>query len=152
MSMGYGGWMVQTPKGIVQSPLTLTEGDFTLTASTASVMTEIARHAVPRDTSYAFKAGDPIYIYLATVAPAQITTGTIAIYLSDPNEITSIKIFEDDVTVFSSSRVDETLKARWPAGFTRDSDQLIIIKYNGSALSVTAQTKITIKGIQFAKT
>jgi len=144
--------MVNAPKGIVQSPLTLTESDFDLTASTASVWTEIARHDVPRDTSYAFKAGDPIYIYIATSAPAQITSGTIAIYLSDPNEITSLKIYEDDVTVFSSSRVDETLKARWPAGFTREADQLIIIKLYSASEAATAQTKITIKGIQFAKT
>ena len=151
---------VRLPKGIVKLPWSLTEETpgITLTDSTTLVESEIVAYQVPRNMSVAVSPGNRFAIRLKTAAEAEITAGTIRVYVADANKTTKFKICEGPITVFNpndgttywlvSDRDKRYLMAQ---GFGRGSDEFIIITFEGTDVADDLQTNLLLEGKQFIK-
>jgi len=147
---------IKIPRGIAKLPLTLTEADFVKKDSVANVESEIATYQVPKRMSIAFRQGDRLAIYLATSAAAVITKGKIRIYVADANKATKFKVLETDVLALNPNDgtnywlvSDREKMFKLPAGYSRTSDEYIIITFEGADVADDAQTRILMEGVQF---
>ena len=151
---------IRVPKGIVKLPWSLTEltTGITLTDSVADIESEIVSYQIPRNMSVAFKKGDRIALYCRTAVPADITAGTIRIYIADANKATKFKVWEGPLKALmcgSSSEVfnvdDNEKRALLPAGFSRAEDEFILITFTGSDVVDDAHIALLMEGTQFIK-
>ena len=151
---------VRLPKGIVKLPWSLTEKTpgITLTDSVSGIESEIVANQVPRNMSVAVSPGNRFALRLQTSVPAEITDGTVRIYVADANKTTKFKIAEGPITAFNpndgtnywliSDRDKRYLMAQ---GFGRGSDEFIIITFEGTDVVDDAQTLLLLEGTQFIK-
>jgi len=151
---------IALPKGIVKLPWSLTEKTpgITLKDSVANVETEIIAYQIPRNMSIAVKAGDRVALYLRTSVPADITVGTVRIYVADANKATKFKVWEGPIKALMAGssggtfNVDDREKmAFFPMGFSRSADEFILITFEGADVADDAQTKLLLEGTQFIK-
>jgi len=149
---------VTTPKGVYQLPLMLNEksSGITLIDSVANVESEIVRYQVPKKVAIAVRAGDRFALYLRTSVPADITVGTVRMYLMDAQKATRFKVLEAPIKAFMAGSsggtfgVDDREKRfLMPAGFSRETDEWLIITFEGADVSDDAQTKFILEGTQF---
>lgn len=151
---------IAVPKGIVKLPFTLTEQTpgITLTDSTTLVETEIVEYAVPRNMSVSFKPGSRFAIRLQTDAEAEITDGTVRMYVADANKTTKFKVLEAPITALNPNDgttywlvSNRELMYKLAQGFARGSDELLIITFEGTDVADDANTKLILEGVQFIK-
>ena len=149
---------VQVPKGVVKLPLILNEksSGVTLLDSTANVESEIVRFQVPKKVSIGVRDGDRFAIYLRTSAPADITAGTLRMYVMDANKATRFKVLEGPIKAFMAGssagtfNVDDREKRfLMPGGFSRETDEWLIITFEGASVADDVQTKLILEGVQF---
>jgi len=149
---------VQVPKGVVKLPLILNEksSGVTLLDSTANVESEIVRFQVPKKVGIAVREGDRFAIYLRTSVPGDITAGTLRLYVMDANKATRFKVLEGPLKAFMSGssagafNVDDRTKQFYmPAGYSRETDEWLIITFEGADVADDAQTKLLLEGVQF---
>jgi len=149
---------IQVPKGIVKLPFILNEktSGVTLIDSVANVESEIVRFQVPKKVGIAVRAGDRFAIYLRTSVPADITAGTLRMYVMDANKATRFKVLEGPLKAFmggssaGSFTVDDRTKQFYmPAGFSRETDEWLIITFEGADVADDAQTRLILEGVQF---
>lgn len=71
-------------------PYTITEddSDITLSVNTADVATEVLSYRVPIKGAIKIKKGSRIYMYFATAAPVQQTTGVVKMYKTSSDKET----------------------------------------------------------------
>ena len=151
---------IRLPKGIVKLPWSLTEKTTgaTLTDSVDNIESEVVSYQIPRNMSIAVGPGNRFALYLRTSVPADITVGTIRVYVADANKATKFKVCEGPLKAFMAGssagnfNVDNR-EMRWlfPQGFSRSADQFILITFEGADVADDAQTKLLLEGTQFIK-
>jgi len=151
---------VTVPRGVMKLPWSLSEKTtgITLKDSVANVESEIVTYQVPRNMSVAVSAGDRFALYLRTAAPADITEGTVRVYVADANKATKFKVHESPLKAVmagstgGSFNVDDREKRfLFKQGFSRVSDEFLIITFEGASVADDVQTKLLLEGTQFIK-
>lgn len=151
---------IALPRGIVKLPFTLTEETpgITLTDSVTDVESEIVEYQIPRNMSVAFKPGSRFALRLQTSVPAEITAGTVRMYLQDANKTTKFKVLEQPITALNPNDgtnywlvSNRDLMHRLAQGFSRGSDELLIITFEGTDIADDAHTLLILEGVQFIK-
>ena len=151
---------IALPKGIVKLPFTLTEETpgITLTDSVTLVESEIVEYQIPRNMSVAFKPGSRFALRLQTAAEAEITAGTVRVYVSDANKATKFKVLEAPITALNPNDgtsywlvSDRDKMHRLAQGFSRGADELLIITFEGTDVADDANTLLILEGVQFIK-
>jgi len=158
---------VEIPKGIVRIPWALTResAGVTLSDSVANTESEILSWQCPRNMSVAVKAGDRLWIELATAGLATIVKGTVRGYIADANKVIKAKFLEHPINALnagaSGTRTaslvptgdpsDREKMFRLPSGFAREADEFILFTFEGADVSAAAELLIILEGTQFVK-
>jgi len=151
---------VAIPKGVIKLPWSLTEKTtgITLKDSVANVESEIILYQVPRNMSIAVSQGNRFALYLRTSVPGDITEGTVRVYVADANKATKFKVHESPLKAVMAGSTggafnvdDREKRFLMPQGFSRSSDEFLIVTFEGAAVADDAQTKLLLEGTQFIK-
>jgi len=134
----------------VPLPLTLTEKspEVTLYDSIADTESPIIEITVPRKQSWAFRAGDKFYLFVATAAGTQITAGTVRVYKADATGKTIRMLMAEARVDELTELVDRNKMYTFLQGFALDSDEKIIVTFEGKDVADDAQTKFVITGVK----
>lgn len=158
---------VALPKGVVKLPWSLTRDStgITLTDSVANVETEIVAFQIPRNMSVAVSPGNRLFVDLATAAEATIEKGTVRVYVADANKATKFKIVEVPIKALNAgatgTRTDPLISLGDPSdrekmhklssGFSRNSDEFILVTFQGADVAEADDTILILDGLQFIK-
>ncbi|NVM23520.1 MAG: hypothetical protein HWN68_17275 [Desulfobacterales bacterium] len=157
---------VRVPKGIIKLPWSLTEYStgVSLSDGVANTETEVVEFQVPRNMSVAVKAGARFAFYARDTADAELFDGIVRIVLADANKTSKFKVYEAPIGAVGGGAsggkaagmvewADREKMARVPAGFSRGSDEFLLITYEDKEGKVLDDTEIALllEGVQFVK-
>ncbi len=146
-----------TLKGTLRLPftLTLTTTGVETADSVADVESEIVDYTIPRGMAVAFRIGDTLYLVVADSSNAQITAGTMRMYVSDANKISKIQVAEAPLTVLDAGGTPEDLTKQYKlkAGFSRSADQhLLMTIESATAVDISqALNDLQLSGLQIVQ-
>lgn len=157
---------VRVPRGVMKLPWTLTEYStgVSLADGVANQEAEVVTFQVPRNMSVALKAGSRFAFYGRDTADAELYDGVVRIKLADANKTTKFTVFEAPISAVSAGATggkqaglpefaDLEKQAKLPAGFSRGSDEFLLITYEDREGKVLDDVEIALimEGVQFIK-
>jgi len=157
---------VVVPKGFVKIPWTLTEYStgVSLSDGTPNAEAEVVEYQVPRNMSIAVRKGDRFAFYARDTADAELFVGIVRIKLADANKTTVFTVAEFHIGAVGAGAsggkaagmpefADREKMAKIPVGFSRSSDEFLLITYEdkeGKTLD-DAEIALILEGVQFLK-
>lgn len=147
---------IQLPKGLVKLPWVLTEKTtgIVLRDGTANVETEIVLYQIPRNMGVGVKAGNRFYLRLRTAVPATITAGMVRMYVADANKATKFKVLEAPPSALNANDGQTWNREAMhfiQQAFSRESDEYLVITYEGASVVEADNTEIILEGTQVIK-
>ena len=157
---------VRVPKGVIKLPWSLTEYStgVSLSDGVANAEAEVVEFQVPRNMSVAVKPGSRFAFYARDTLDAEIFDGIVRIKLADANKTTKFTVFEAPIGAVGCGAsggkaagmiefADREKRALIPSGFSRGSDEFLLITYEDKEGKVLDDDEIAliIEGVQFIK-
>ncbi|MDI6905669.1 MAG: hypothetical protein QMD13_09355 [Candidatus Bathyarchaeia archaeon] len=155
---------VRVPKGVVKLPFTLTEYStgVSLADGVANSEAEVVTFQIPRNMSVAFPSGSRFAFYARDTANAELFLGTVRVKLADANKTTKFTVAEFPIGAVGCGAsggkaaglpqfADREKRALIAAGFSRNSDEFLIITYEDKEGKVLDDDEIALilEGVQF---
>jgi len=125
------------------------KGGFTVSSSTAAVMTEVAKYQIPRGIHIFLPKGFMFHLslYDASTTPVLFTTGSFLIRKEDPSETNIQEVASGIVEMFGGKVYSKLERPEWDTDHILLTNTILRVLVNTATICSGTNSKFTLKAI-----